>query len=148
MVGNTRGGKNTKIMAVADRNGVPVAATIASGERHETQLVAQTLRACFASNPPSILIGDKAYDSDALDDALLASGVELVAPHIRSRNSKTQDGRRLRRYRRRWRIERCFAWLKRFRRLVNRWEHKAENFLGFVRLGCAVILLRRLIDGF
>lgn len=135
-------------MAVSDRNGVPVAATIASGQRHETQLVAQTLRSCFASSPPTLLIGDKAYDSDVLDNALLASGVELVAPHIRGRKTKTQDGRRLRRYRRRCRIERCFAWLKRFRRLVNRWEHKAENFLGFVRLGCIVILLRRLVDGF
>jgi transposase len=135
-------------MAVTDRHGTPIAATIARGERHETQLVAQTLRSCFASDPPPLLIGDKAYDSDPLDVALLKSGVELVAPHIRGRKKKTQDGRRLRRYKRRWRIERCFAWLKRFRRLVNRWEHKAENFLGFVRLGCAVILLRRLRDAF
>jgi transposase len=56
----------------------------------------------------------------------------------------TQDGRPLRRYRRRWKIERLFAWLQNFRRLVTRWEHRAENYLGFVQLGCVVILLRYL----
>ncbi|RYF11385.1 MAG: hypothetical protein EOO40_03415 [Deltaproteobacteria bacterium] len=50
----------------------------------------------------------------------------------------------MRRYRRRWLIERCFAWLKRFRRLVTRWEAKSVNFLGFLQVGCAKILLRRL----
>ena len=56
---------------------------------------------------------------------------------------KTQDGRSLRRYRRRWKVERLFAWLHNFRRLVNRWEYDVMNFFGFVQLGCIVILLRR-----
>jgi transposase len=56
----------------------------------------------------------------------------------------TQDGRPLRRYRRRWRVERLFAWLYRFRRLVIRWEYPVENFFGMVRLGCMQILLRYL----
>jgi transposase len=60
----------------------------------------------------------------------------------------TQDGRRLRRYRRRWKIERLFAWLHNFRRIVIRWEYYPENFLGMVQLACAVILLRHLWDGF
>jgi IS4 transposase len=56
----------------------------------------------------------------------------------------TQDGRPLRRYRRRWRVERLFAWLHHFRRLVIRWEYHVENFFGMVRLGCIQILLRQL----
>jgi transposase len=134
-------------MAVADRNGLPIAAGIASGERHETQLAEQTLEGIFTENTPTIIIGDKAYDSDKLDSALLDKGFELVAPHRRDKRrrlNKTQDGRRLRRYRRRWLVERCFAWLKRFRRLTVRWDHKAENFLGFLQLGCLKILLRQL----
>lgn len=132
-------------MAVADRHGLPIAAGIASGERHETKLAEETLASCFTPVTPALVIGDKAYDSDALDKALLERGIELVAPHRRDKRSKkTQDGRKLRRYRRRWRIERCFAWLKRFRRLTNRWDYHAENFLGFLRLGCLKILLRRL----
>ena len=68
----------------------------------------------------------------------------MIAPHPRNRSKpkKTQDGRKLRRYKRRWKAERLFAWLGNFRRLVVRYETRAENFLGFVRLGCAVILLR------
>ena len=60
------------------------------------------------------------------------------------KKAKTQDSRKLRRYKRRWKIERLFAWLGNFRRLVVRYERCAENYLGFVKLGCLVILLRYL----
>ena len=59
------------------------------------------------------------------------------------RKLKTQDGCKLRRYERRWKIVRLFAWLGNFRRLVVRHERRADNFLGFVHLGCIVILLGR-----
>jgi transposase len=84
-----------------------------------------------------------AYDSNPLDARLLAErGIEMIAPHNPTRKTKTQDGRPLRRYRRRWLVERVFAWLHNFRRLVTRYERKPENFLGFLQLGCAIILLR------
>jgi transposase len=74
---------------------------------------------------------------------LAAVGIALIAPHRANRKPPaTQDGRPLRRYRRRWKIERLFAWLQNFRRLVVRHEYHAENFLGFVHLGSIVILLR------
>jgi len=131
-------------MAVADRNGLPVAVGIASGERHETRNVADTLKARFVRPLPKRLIGDKAYDSDPLDSELAALGVEMIAPHHPRRRRKTQDGRQLRRYRRRWHVERLFAWLMRFRRLVTRYEMKAENYLGLLHLASLAILLRRL----
>jgi transposase len=89
------------------------------------------------------LIGDKAYDSNILDAALRKRGIDMIAPNHVTRKLQNQDGRKLRRYKRRWLIERVFAWLMRSRRLVTRYEHKAENFLGFLQLACAVILLRR-----
>jgi transposase len=93
---------------------------------------------------PERLIGDKAYDSDPLDEALLDEGIEMIAPHSKNRkNRKSQDARKLRRYKRRWKIERLFAWLQNFRRLVVRYEYKEENFLGMAQLGCIVILLRK-----
>src|SRR2546426_10747089 len=58
---------------------------------------------------------------------------------------RPKDLRRLRRYRRRWKIERLFAWLQNFRRLVVRYERYAENFLGMLHLGCCLILLRHII---
>ena len=90
------------------------------------------------------MIGDRAYDSDPLDVRLKHQhGIELIAPHkINSRKPKTQDGRKLRRYCRRWKIERLFAWLHNFRRLVTRWEFYEANFLGLLQLGCILILMR------
>ena len=71
--------------------------------------------------------------------------IEMIAmPRKNRKKPKTQDGRKLRRYTRRWKVERLFAWLSNFRRLVVRYERRAENFLGFVHLGCIVILLRYL----
>ena len=93
---------------------------------------------------PSRLIGDKAYDSDPLDRTLQDEyGIEMIAPNRRNR-SKSQDARKLRRYRKRWKVERLFAWMHNFRRLVTRWEYHIENFLGFVHLACLHILLRYL----
>ena len=91
------------------------------------------------------MIGDRAYDSDPLDAILAERGIEMIAPHRRNRKKKkTQDGRKLRRYKRRWKVERLVAWLTNFRRLVVRYERRAENYLGFVQLGCVIFLLRYL----
>jgi transposase len=93
---------------------------------------------------PENLIGDRAYDSDQLDEELKEDGVEMIAPQRSNRKRrKTQDGRRLRRYERRWLVERFFAWLQWHRRLLVRWEYYAENFLGFVQLASISILLKR-----
>jgi transposase len=131
-------------MAVADRNGLPIACRIESGQRNESKLVVATLRDRFVRALPKRLIGDKAYDSDPLDAELKAMGVEMIAPHHPRRRRITQDGRPLRRYRRRWKIERLFAWIMKSRRLVTRYEHKAQNFLGLLQLACARILWSRL----
>jgi transposase len=69
---------------------------------------------------PQNLLGDNAYDSDRLDAELKFYGIEVIAPHRRNRRNSTQDGRRLKRYRRRWKIERLFAWLQNFRRRSRR----------------------------
>lgn len=131
-------------MAVADRSGIPIAAHTASASPHELTLVQDTLAERFTDATPAKLIGDRAYDSDRLDRELAAQGVELIAPHRYNRSKPiTQDGRALRRYKRRWRVERLFAWLQNFRRLVVRYEYHVQNFLGFVHLGCMLILLRR-----
>jgi transposase len=130
-------------MAVADRFGLPLAACAASATPHEVTRVAATLDSRFLAELPRRLIGDRAYDADPLDAGLARLGVEMIAPHRRGRTRpRTQDGRPLRRYRRRWKVERLFAWLGNFRRLVVRYERHALNYLGFVHLGCILILLR------
>src|SRR5579884_4200638 len=131
-------------MAVADRAGLPVAMCAASASPHEVTLVAATLDSRFVDDLPARLIGDRAYDADPLNEALVELGVEMIAPHRRNRKKpKTQDGRPPRRCRCRWKVERLFAWLSNFRRLVVRYERHALNDLGFVHLGCILILLRQ-----
>ena len=143
-VGKTKRGKGTKIMAVADRNGLPVAIHVASASPHEITLVQDTVEDRFVADTPERLIGDKAYDSDKLDAKLEQQGIELIAPHRANRiRPVTQDGRALRRYKRRWKVERLFAWLQHFRRILSRHEYHAANFLGFVQLGCLAILMRQ-----
>jgi transposase len=142
-VGKTKRGKGTKIMAVADRSGLPIAISVSSASPHEVTLVEATLETRFTEELPERLIGDKAYDNDPLDEKLAENGVELIAPHRSNRKKeKTQDARKLRRCRRRWKIERLFAWLQNFRRILVRFDRLVENYIGFVHLGCLVILLR------
>ena len=68
----------------------------------------------------------------------------MIAPHRCNRTNLTQDGRPLRRYRHRWKIERLFAWLQNYRRLVTRYEYYLENFAGMLHLAYGLILLRHL----
>jgi transposase len=117
-----------------------------SASPHEITLVGAILASGFVKEKPRPLIGDKAYDFDPLDKTLLEEeGIEMIVPHRTNRKKEmTQDGRRLRRYKRRWKFERLFAWLSNFRRrLVVSYEYKAENFLVTAQLGCIGILLRK-----
>ena len=142
-MGPTKRGKGTKLMAVADAHGLPVAVHAASATPHEVTLVEETVAHRFMAALPECLIGDKAFDSDPLDTTLIQIGIALIAPHKSNRVvPPTQDGRALRRYRRRWKIERLFAWLQNFRRILTRFDFYPENYLGFVQLGCILILLR------
>lgn len=143
-MGKTKRGKGSKVMAVADAFGTCLALHLTSASPHEVRLVHQALSARHVRSKPEKLIGDKAYDSDPLDAELAVEGIEVIAPHRDNRKKpRTQDGRKLRRYRRRWKIERLFAHLGNFRRLVVRYERSADNFLGFFQLGCLKLLLKR-----
>ena len=132
-----------KILAIVDRHGLPLSVSTHAANHHEVTLVQLSFDFYMIEAKPENLIGDKAYDSDALDEQLKKDGVEMIAPHRSTRKLKTQDGRRLRRYTRRWIVERFFAWLQWKRRLLVRWEYYAANFLGFVQLACISMLLRQ-----
>ena len=142
-MGKTKRGKGSKLMAVADRTGLPIAISVESASPHEVGLVERTLERRFTQERPKRLIGDRAYDSDPLDERLRKLGIEMIVPHKTNRRKPpTQDGRPLRRYRNRWKIERLFAWLQNFRRIQTRHEYILENYLAFVLLGCMIIFLR------
>ena len=113
-------------MAITDAAGLPVSLAVASASPHEVTLVEETLGQRFVEDVPERLVGDKAYDSDPLDQKMQEQGIEMIAPN-RSNRKKTQDGRKLRRYRRRWKVECLFAWLQHFRRVLVRWDYYPQN---------------------
>jgi len=142
-VGVTKIGKGTKVELVCDANGLPLGVTIAAANVPETELIEPALDAVVVEcAEPEHLLYDKAADSDALRQRLEDRGVELVTPHRRNRRRPPlQDGRALRRYKRRFKIEHLIQRLKVFRRLRVRYEYLPEMFAGFVQLGCLLIIL-------
>lgn len=128
-VGCTKVGKGVKIMVLVDARGLPVAVDTVSAGPHESRLVQRLFDFMLTQETPQRVIGDKAYDSDELAEQLAVQGMELIAPHRRNRRPEnvTQDGRALRRCRRRWTVERTIAWIQHFRRLCIRWEKSTQN---------------------
>lgn len=146
-IGCTKAGKGVKIMIMVDANGLPVAVNTGKASPHESTLVEPLFDFMLTVDFPGRLVGDKAYDSDKLDRAMAGLGVEMIAPHRRNRRpgNRTQDGRKLRRYRRRWTVERTIGWLQNFRRLCIRWEKSSMMFQGFVHLTCALLLMKEVL---
>jgi transposase len=145
-VGLSPKGKGTKMQVIVDGQGIPLALSVEASGVAEHDLVQQTLDLGAPAAQPQRLIGDKAYDVDELDATLAELGIEMIAPHRKNRRPEnvTQDGRPLRRYRRRWKVERTIAWLGYHRRLLTRWEKHAAHFCAFATLGCLMIALPHL----
>ncbi len=111
-------------MVVADGQGIPLASSVHSASKAEVRLAEETLQKAKFPEKPTPVVADKAYDSDKLRDYLAEQNWELVCPHRKNRKRKPrQDGRKLRRYRRRRIVERTISWIGNFRRLVLRYEH-------------------------
>lgn len=139
--GKANRGMGTKIKVIADRDGLPIDLWTGSASPHETRFVEVTLTKRWVKELPVRLVGDKAYDSDKLDMLLDDMwGIEMIAPNRRNLK-KTQYRRPLRRYKRRWKVERVFAWLFNKKRLVVRYERDWRNYLGMLHLACILLLL-------
>ena len=112
-VGATKRGKGMKIMAIVDRHGLPLSVSTHAANHHEVRLVQLCFDFYMIEAKPENLIGDRAYDSDPLDEKLRNDGIEMIAPNRSNRRKPaTQDRRRLSRYMRRWLVERFFAWIQ------------------------------------
>ncbi len=155
-VGKTKRGKGTKWMVVVDGAGVPLGDHLHSASPAEVRLAETTLaairvgrrhRAGRPRQKPVRVIADKAYDSDPLRKRLRQRGIELICPHKKNRvRPATQDGRALRRYRRRWIVERTIGWLGNYRRLVVRYDRSLQIYRAFFHIACFMIVLRRVVQ--
>jgi transposase len=139
-------------MVVVDGQGIPLGSTLTSASPAEVTLAEETLNRVSVPRKgrgrpkqrPQHLIADRAYDSDPLRKRLKTIKIDLIVPHRKNRKKpKTQDGRKLRRYRKRWKVERTIAWLGNFRRLIVRHERHIQMYRAFFHLACIMIVLNR-----
>jgi transposase len=144
-VGKTKVGKGMKLEVVTDASGLPLGMTVAAANVCEQELLMPAIHDVPLAIPPGTpVIADKGHDSDPLRDKLEAEGLVPVIPHRRNRvKASRNDGRRLRRYRRRWKIERTNAWLHCYRGLAVRWNHYLFTYVGLVYLSFIHMALQR-----
>ena len=144
-MGRTPKGNGSRILVMTAGRDVPVSAFVTAAHHAEVHTIETLVDDRVCETLPRRLLYDKAADAEWLRSALALRGVELISPHRSNRKKPpTQDGRSLRRYRRRWRIERTISWLHNFRRLVTRWDYYSDLFEGFVHLACLYTILKRL----
>ena len=138
-------------MVLVDGQGIPLGVHLSPANRAESHLAEETLAqvAVPRAGPgrprqkPERIVADRGYDSRKLWERLKQRGIQLIVPHQKNRKHRFQDGRCLRRFRRRWIIERTNAWLHNFRRLVTRYENKIEHYRAFLHAACMLITLRQ-----
>ncbi len=142
-VGYGKDGKGTKLMFLTDGEGTPLAVTVAAANRAEVTRIEPLIEHRVTRRKPKRLIYDLAADSDPLRDRLKLQRVELICPHRKNRKRPpTQDGRPLRRYKRRYRVERTISWIKNYRRIATRYEYYPNLFHGFAQLACLFTILK------
>jgi transposase len=133
-VGRSRGGRNTKIHALADAKGRLIAILLTGGEAHDCPVAERLTRRV---KPPKRMLGDKAYDSAELRENLDEQGTKPVIPNRCNRKQPFSFSKRF--YKLRWRIESAFNRLKDFRRIATRYDRLARNYLASVCLVAALV---------
>src|SRR5919106_601759 len=156
-VGKTKVGKGSKVIVVADGQGLPIGLHVDSAQPHESTLAETTLatvkvprRRGRPRTRPKELIADRAYDSQAFRRYLRRRGIKPTIPTFARRpRQRPKRGRPIRtgpNYRNRWKIERGCAWMDNYRRLVARYERSVEHYKAFcliaIILWCVNLILK------
>ncbi len=136
-MGRSRGGLTTKIHVVVDAAGLPVRLTLSAGQAHDAP-VASTLLDCIGPN--TIVLGDKAYDSNALRDLIASQSAVANIPPKSNRKHQPAFSKTLYRYRNL--VERFFNKIKHYRAIATRYDKRDDNFLASVQLASIRIWLR------
>src|SRR5437868_1891806 len=144
-VGKTKVGKGMKLQVVVERSGLPLGLEVAAADVSEKVLLLPALDDVPVEVPPGTpVVADKGHDSDPLRDELEQAGYTPVIPHRKNRVKPSRnDGRRLRRYRHRWLIERTNAWLHCYRGLAVRWSYYSFMYMGLAYLSFIHMALQR-----
>ena len=136
-MGRSRGGLTTKIHALVDANGLPVALTLSEGQAYDGTSAAKMLASL---GPGQILLADRAYDSDALRADIEKQGAWANIKPMPGRVRIPAFSPFLYRYRNL--VERFFNKLKHFRAIATRFEKHDANYLALIKLASARIWMR------
>ena len=126
-------GKCTKLILVVDNQGTPIGALVASAQRAEVNLTEPTLATVKVPRAggrprsrPRELVADRGYDSQPFRHRLRWRGIKPCTPERRGKRPRSGRKANVSNYRQRWKVERTFAWLHNYRRLVVRYERLAH----------------------
>jgi putative transposase len=132
---------------LTDGRGVPIGIAIAGASAHDQRLFRQTIhsiplrpRKSHRRRRKPHLYLDKGYFGAPVERFARASG---YVPHVPPKGNKRQTKRRKKSPARRWVVESCHSWTNRARRLLVRWEKKADNYLSFIHFQFDYIALKR-----
>jgi transposase len=152
-IGTTKIGKGSKIMLVAERNGVPIGLHVTSAQPHELRLAEKALASIRIPGKRGRpkkrfgeLVADRAYHSQEFRRFLRKRGIKVTIPV--KKNTKKKKGRPMALgdgYKQRWKIERCFAWLDNYRRLIVRHERLIQHYKAFCYLALILLCLNRIV---
>jgi putative transposase len=134
---------------LTDQLGTPLSVAISGANVHDMKTLEETLDSIVIKRPspafynPQHICLDKGYDYPEIERAAVK---RKYIPHIRHRG---EDLRHIVKCHqpKRWVVERSASWLNRFRKLLVRFEKKAENYLGLIQLACCLTVYRRIILG-
>lgn len=136
-MGRSRGGLTTKIHALVDANGMPIALKLTEGQAHDGRSAADMLDGVQSGQ---ILLADRAYDSNALRESINARGAWANIRPMPNRVDPPAFSSFLYRYRNL--VERFFNRLKHYRAIATRYDKRAANYLAAVKLASIRIWLR------
>jgi putative transposase len=141
-----RGKTGVKRSVLTEGHGVPLGLVMAGAKRHDMKLLAPTLYSIVIERPeptaeqPQGLCLDKGYDYEEVRATLAVFG---FTAHIHARGEEAQAIKRRAGFTaHRWVVERTHSWMNRFRRILIRWDKKADNYLAFLHFACALIAFR------
>ena len=136
-IGRTRGGKNTKIHALVNREGIPVCLLLTAGNRSDCDEAIPLLQK-FGKMKGSNILGDRAYGAKKIRLYLTEQGAQYTIPPTKNLLHPWKYDRQT--YKRRNAIERCFCRLKDFRRIATRYDKRADSFQAFLFLAASAVI--------
>lgn len=143
-----RGKPGTKRNVLTDGSGIPISITVCSANKHDKTQVVNVLDALMLTPPETEqhICLDNGYDYPDIRQELTSRGYKVHIPLLGLDTEQIPPkGDPDRHPARRWVVERCHAWLHKFRKILVRYERLPQNYLALLQFACCLIIYRKLL---